>query len=71
VIHAIQAGADEGGTLFANTGAQRIDQADEFDAGLPGEKFADVLFYDGFGAGNFTFAGGAILLDDFGEVLML
>ena len=35
MIHGIQASADESGTLFADAGTQRIDQADEFDAGLP------------------------------------
>src|ERR1700730_3751566 len=60
---------DEGGTLFADAGTQGIDQADELDAGLPGEKFADVLFDDDFGARDFTFAGVAILLDDFGKVV--
>src|SRR4029077_5166558 len=69
MIHAIQAGADEGGTLFSDTRTQRIDEADELDAGLPGEKFADVLFDDAFGAGDFAFAGVTILLDDFGEVV--
>jgi len=36
---------------------------------LPGKKFANVLFDDEFGAGDFAFAGVAILLDDFGEVV--
>src|SRR6202521_6120018 len=66
MIHAIQAGADEGGALFADAGTQRIDQTDELDAGLPGEEFAYVLLNDDFGAGDFAFAGVTILLDDLG-----
>src|SRR5258706_15356350 len=68
VVHAIDSGADERFALFADAGAQSINQTNELEGGLPGEKFADVLFDYGFGAGDFTFAGGAILLDDFGEV---
>src|SRR4029077_16449323 len=69
MIHGVQACADEGGALFADAGTQGVDQADELDAGLPGEKFADVFFDDDFGARDFPFAGVTILLDDFGEVV--
>jgi hypothetical protein len=46
MIHAIEAGVDESGTLLADAGTQGVNQADQFDAGLPGEKFAYVLFDD-------------------------
>src|SRR5712672_442129 len=69
MIHGIEACANEGGALFANAGTQSVDQADQFDAGLPGEEFADVLFDDKFGAGDFAFAGAAILSHDFSEVV--
>src|SRR4029077_1778630 len=50
-------------------GGESLDEANEFDAGLPGEKFADVLFDDRFRAGDFAFARLAILLHDVGEVV--
>ena len=46
-----------------------LNQSDEFDAGLPGKKFADVLFDDGFGARDFVFSSLAILLHDVGKIV--
>ena len=60
---------EESGAVFAEAGAECGDEADEFDAGLPGEKFGDVIFDDGFGARDFAFAGLAILRDDGAEVV--
>ena len=50
-------------------GAQIVDQADQFDAGLPGKKFADMLVDDGFRARNFAFAHGSALLHDAAEIV--
>ena len=60
---------EEGGAVFTKAGSESGDEADEFDAGLPGEKFGDVIFDDGFGARDFTFAGLAILRNDGAEVV--
>ena len=61
--------AQERGAIFAQTRAKSFDQSDKFDAGLPGKKFADVLFNDGLGARDFAFASLAILLHDVGEIV--
>src|SRR5216684_22143 len=57
------------GALLANARAQRFDQADELDAGLPGEELAHVFVHDDFGTRDLAFARVAILLHNFGEVV--
>ena len=41
----------KGGAVVAEPGTQCGNESDEFDAGLPREKFGDVVFDNGFGAG--------------------
>src|SRR5262249_14948581 len=53
-------------TLFAHTGTQGFDQADKFDASLPGKELFDVLVNDGFGVRDLTLAGASVLFDDVG-----
>src|SRR5215831_18797867 len=67
--HALNALADKIGTLLSQFAAQCFDHADKFHAGLPGEKFLDVFFDDGLGAGNFASPGITVLLDDLGKVV--
>jgi hypothetical protein len=69
MIHGFEAAAEERAAFCPEARPQSFDEAREFDTGLPREEFADVLFYNGFGARDFVFTGVAVLLDDVGEVV--
>ena len=61
--------AEKRSAIFFQFIAERIHDADQFDASLPGKKLPDVFVNDEFRAGDFAFAGAAVLLNDLRQVV--